>query len=261
MAQLDMVLNQFHADLRRAGHLLRLVKEFRQFAGSSVPDEVQNGTVPWTEAVELAGAAPHVRTDLPVLSGSLLLYICGRFEYFVREVVVALADEIAAKVDVYSDLPEPVRKELRTRTLDVALNPRRFGFTATEAEQLLVVLGKNLDSSGTVESVSISSRVLAVTDSNMNSRTLVDMFKRVARSDFWVDIGKQARLKAHLSASVDKECTQEAQSRLDTIMKERNGIAHPTSGTHFPDPDQVLSSAEFLKVLSEVIVDLARVPT
>jgi hypothetical protein len=92
MTPLDLILSEFDSDLKRAEDLLRLIKHFRGFAGSSAPEELRNGTLSWPEAISLVNDAPQVRTDLPILSGSLLLYICGRFEYFVCEVVISLAD-------------------------------------------------------------------------------------------------------------------------------------------------------------------------
>lgn len=263
MTQLDDVLEQFHADLARAGHLLRLVKEFRAFAGSQVPTELGSGQVPWAEAVALAQTAPAVRTDLPILSGSLLLYLCGRFEYFIREVIVSLADDIASRVSSYVDLPVRLREELRVRTLEVASNPGRFGYNETEADQLIDTLAQSLSISPQASppaTIRISSSVLAITDANMNSRVVAEVFKRVDFTDFWSEVGKQAPLKAHVAQAEDRQCKVEAIARLEALMKQRNSVAHPTATTTFPDPDQVLDSVKFLKVLSQVIIDLARIP-
>lgn len=260
MTPLDSILSDFNSDLQRAEHLLRLIKEFRKFAGSLVPEELQNDDVSWPEAIILANEAPRVRTDLPILSGSILLYICGRFECFVREVVTFLADEMAAKVSSYAELSDTVRKELRNKTLEAAQNPGRFGYNEEESDQLIIMLAGNLNASVTAGSVNISSRLLSVTDSNMNPRMVAEIFKRVDITDVWGDLSKQAELKAHLSKRGDKECKAEATSRLDAMMKERNSVAHPTGVISFPDPDQVLESSGFLKVLSQVIIHLARVP-
>lgn len=261
MSGLDFILKQFHKDLERAGHLLNLITEFRKFAGSDVPIDVESGRVAWPEAVKLAGIAPRVRTDLPVLSGSILLYICGRFEYFVREVVVFLADEMVTKVESFKDLPDRLKSELRSKTLEISQNPARYGYSHGEAEQLIISLARNLETSGVSSgAVSISSRVLSVTESNMNPRTLAEVLKRVDIRDVWTEIGKQAPLKAHLSKGSDRECSSEAQVRLEAMMKERNGVAHPTDATSFPGPGQVIEYSDFLKVLSRVIVDIALVP-
>lgn len=257
---LDHVLEQFHADLQRAEHLLNLVKAFKKFATSSIPIEIENTSVVWPAAVGLAESAPRVRTDLPIFSGSILVYVCGRFESFIREVVIMMADEMATGVKTFGELPEVVRTHLQSRTLEISQNPRRFGFAEAEVEGLIIALGQNLLTPPTAGAVTISSKVLAVTESNMNSRTLADVFKRVNVNGLWSDLGKQAPLKSHLSMGGDKECTTEASSRLDTIMRERNSIAHPVGTFTFPDPDQVLESVHFLKVLSRIVIDLTQVP-
>lgn len=260
VSQLEEILAEFQNDLKRASELLVLVKDFRSFAGSTVPAEVVGGSVPWPEAEGLAAAAPQVRTDLPILSGSLLLYICGRFEYFVREVVVTLADELADAADTYQGLPDRLRKELHDRTLDVAQNPRRYGYTESEVAQLLVVHAGNLAPGSATSVVTISSRLVSITESNMNQRTVAEVFKRVNIPDIWGEIGKQAPLKAHLAEADDRECSTAAGNRLDTLMSERNGVAHPTGTTTFPDPDQVLLSVDLLGILSKVLIDVARIP-
>jgi hypothetical protein len=260
MAMDDSMLVPFHNDLNRSSHLLRLVKEFREFAALPIPPDISNGSISWPLAEELHSAASLVRTDLPILAGSIHLYVCGRFEYFVRELVTAVGDEIAANSADYTSLPAVVRTELWQRTLDVAQNPQRYGHTTSTAEQLLVTLSQSFQPAVAGTPVQISSPVLAVTESNMHSRMLTEVFRRVNISSVWPEIGKQAAMKLYLSKSVDGECTQAAQGKLDQMMKDRNGIAHPTSATTFPDPDQVLNAIEYLRVLSQVLVDLSKIP-
>ena len=77
--------------------------------------------------------------------------------------------------------------------------------------------------------------------------------------DFWREVGKQATVKLELEIAADSETTAEAQARLNAIMDERNQVAHPTSSTQFPNPDQVLKAARFLKTLAATTVDLAKV--
>ena len=259
-ADLSPVLNDFHTDLDRAEHLLALIDAFRDFGGATPPTELTEGVVAWPEAIALADIAPRVRTDLPILSGSILLYVCGRFEYFARQVVVGLADAMAAGATAYNALPDRVRKELRSRTLDIAQNPVRFGYSESEAEALIVALAGNLTSPHAASEVVITSNVLTVTETNMNPGTLADLLKRVEVTDLWREIGKQAQLKAHLSRSGDRECQTEATTRLENIMKLRNDVAHPTGSNSFPSPESVREAVGFLQVLSRVIVDVVLVP-
>jgi len=254
MSDLPEILRQFRADVERAEHLLTFIKRFREFGGSAAPAQVAAGDVPWPQAVALLEESRGRRTDLPVLSGSLVLYLAGRFEYFVRQVIQSSAEEIASKVGSYAALPDVIRNELRVRTLEVAQQPRRYGFDDTESAALLESLVNN--QKGATAPLSINAEVLAITESNMKDRVVAELMKRVGMESFWSEIGKQAQVKLHLEKQTDRETTVEVQSRLNAIMDERNQIAHPTAATQFPDPDQVLASAALLKVLSSVMVDV-----
>jgi hypothetical protein len=258
MSDLDDLFVSFSSDLRRVEALLGLIKSFRDFGSSAVPDELVSGAVVWGEAMALKSSAPGLRTDLPLLSGSMVLYICGRFEHFVRQVVEAMCDDITGRTNNYVELPQALRDELKRRTLEVAQAPRKYGFTEVEAETLIVTLASNLDAKQ-AGSLRVVSRVVSVTDSNLNSRTLADLVKRVGMKDVWKDVGKQAPLKLVLNKQTDAECTADAVAQLDDLMAERNKIAHPTDGTSFPDPDQVLRSTAFLEALGKVLVDLCHV--
>lgn len=257
MNGLDEVLNDFRADVSRAEHLLTLVKTFREFGASAPPPAIADSTVPWPEAMVLYEASKLRRTDLPVLSGSLQLYLAGRFEYCIRQIVQVIADEIATRATKYTDLPESLRAELKCRTIEVAQNPRRHGYDELQAEALLANLVGNFQS--VTGPLSVSSSVLSITESNMKDRVLAELLKRVGMNDFWKEVGKQANVKLHLEKMTDGETTAEAQSRLNALMDERNQVAHPTLSTQFPDPDQVLKAASFLSTLASVTVDLAKV--
>lgn len=259
MPQLSSILQQFHEDLDRATDLLDLTKRFKAFAGSPVPNDVIDGSVPWQEAVDLARIAPQVRTDLPIMSGSILLYLCGRFENFVREVVMAVGDDYASNATAYEELPAAVRNEIFLRTLEVAKTPRKYNFEPADAVNMIKILSDSLDPS-TAGAVVIESRLLAITDANMHSRMMSEIFKRIGIDQLWRDLGKQAPLKSFLGKADDGQCTTSASARIDAIMKERNGVAHPTSATTFPDPAQVQDTIDFLRVLSRVLVDLALIP-
>lgn len=256
-SQLDARLSEFHMDLDRAERLLDLLSQFRVFGASNQARASDGDATAWKEAADLATIAQSVRSDLPILSGALHMYVSGRFEFFVRDIVVAVADSLSAAATTYADLPEKLRVELRELTLIIAQNPARYGYKDDQAENLLISLAANLEGK---QGISLQSEVLAVTESNMHPGMLADIMKRVGIQAVWPEVGKQARLKAHLETRVDGECTKEAQSRLSAIMRDRNSFAHPTSSTEFPDVEQVRTTCGFLRALSEVLVDVAKLP-
>lgn len=257
MSSLDPVLSDFKADVERAEHLLALVKTFREFGASTPPARNPSDADSWPTATTLHDASKLRRTDLPVLSGSLQLYLAGRFEYCIRQVVEVVADEVASRATKYADLPDPIKNELKAKTLEIAQNPRRYGYDEGQTDALLAALVAS--KSCATAPVPISSAVLSLTDSNMKDRVLSDLLKRVGMQEYWRDVGKQATVKLVLEKNTDGEATAEAQARLNAIMDERNQVAHPTSSTQFPDPDQVLKAATFLKTLASTTVDLAKV--
>lgn len=256
MSLLDQVFGDFKADVERAEHLLSLVKDFKDF-GASTPPNSPAAVDLWPTACALHEASKLRRTDLPLLSGSLQLYLAGRFEYCIRQVVEVVADEISNRATKYADLPESIRVELKNRTIEIIQNPRRYGYDEGQADALLASLV--LSKATTKPPLNISSSVLSLTDSNMKDRVLSDILKRVGMQDFWSSVGKQTAMKLALNQTTDSETTKEAQTRLNAIMDERNQVAHPTANTVFPDPDQVLRSARFLKTLASTTVDLSKV--
>lgn len=257
MSGLDAVLNDFMADVGRAEHLLTLIKNFREFGASTPPSKEAASTDLWPAATMLYDASKLRRTDLPVLSGSLQLYLAGRFEFCIRQVVEVVADEIASRVSRHAELPESIRKELKSKTLEIAQNPTRYGYDDGQADALLAALVASKNT--TAQPVIMSSEVLSLTDSNMRDRILADILRRVGMQDFWKDIGKQTIIKLALEKTSDRDATVEAQARLNAIMEERNQVAHPTSTTKFPDPDQVLKAANFLRTLASTTIDLAKI--
>ena len=250
-------LTEFEADMARVEHLLNLLKSFRSFGASDVNGAGENGNSGWPEALALHTLSKHLRTDLPVLAGSLVLYIAGRFEYFVRQLVEAAIDEIVSRYAKFDDLPKDIKGIARSKILEVAQASGRYGFSELETNLFIGQLAKNL--TGDLSPPTIPSRVFSITDANMKDRVLADLMKRVGMESFWKELGKQAPLKLFLDKLLDADTTAEAISRLNKIMDDRNQIAHPTAATEFPDPDQVLMSTDFLNVLAKVIVDVLSV--
>lgn len=272
---LDIVLSDFKSDVARVENLLTLTKLFRDFGASEPPSAKaspsESSSVEeniseqeakvidkiWKEAVALHTESKSRRTDLPILSGSLLLYLAGRFEYYIRQIVESIADEIAGKTHKFQDLPNQIQKSLRQKTLEIAQNPKKYGHDELTSEALLESLVINIRGSG--QCLSIKSEVLSITDANMRPAVLQDLMKTVGLTEFWRDVGKQANIKIVMGKSLDQEAAAEAQVKLNQIMEERNQIAHPTATTEFPDADKVLKSAEFLNILAATTADLGKV--
>lgn len=250
------ILDEFLADLNRARHLLALVGDFKSF-GSSSPSEDHRPEEVWPAAADLLLRSENVRTDLPLLSGSMILYLAGRYEFFMRQIVESTAQEIAAQATSFESLPSNLKSALRANTLMVCLNPKRFGYDDTES---MVLLQQLVDAtSNNTGNIYINAEMTSITDSNMRPGVVADVLKRVGLIDFWKEVGKQSSIKLHFAEKDEGQCTKQAQNKLNSLMDTRNQVAHPTASTSFPDHTAVLSSVEYLKLLAEVTVDIVNV--
>jgi len=247
-------LADFVKDIDRVEQLLELIQVFRDFAG-------QDTELP-EYARDLWITAQNVRTDLPILSGSLLLYLCGRFEYFVRELVSTIVDDLVDRASRYDDLPEPLRRECLARTLSINQSPIKYNYTPTTASVLAGQLANNLSGQNDRDSsLQVDANIITITEVNMRPNVLADLFKRVAIERTWDTLAQQLPLQIYLGERNERDCKKAAMTRLDDIMTERNRIAHPTGTTAFPDAKSVGEMAEYFRVLAEVLVNLARLKT
>jgi hypothetical protein len=250
-------LDELLADFSRGEHLISLINQIRDFGGSLLPDNMDGTDLQWPEASALWRECQNRRTDLPIMSGSLLLYLAGRFEFYIRTIIEIAAEEIASQCEKYNDLPPKLKKELIVRTAEVVQSPRRYGYDEIQVEGFILTLADGLRASSSIPS--INSACLSTTDANMRPEILADLFKRIGMDNVWPEIGKQTKTKIHLRVTTDSDATNHAKSRLNDIMEDRNRIAHPTNTTTFLGPDQVLEATKFLSMLAEVMLDVLRV--
>lgn len=259
--------DEFDRDLRRIEELIRFVIDFRAFGahtpesiGAEPPGLVGEGSTFSESARGLHNTSREVRTDLPVLVGSLLLYACGRFEYFVGELVRTVADNEVAKADSYASLPKEVRESLRARLLIVLGEPGKYSHLRLTDQILAETLSRIVTADEGEVPSSIPTEILSSTDANMRSQVLKEVFSRVGMKDVWGDISKQAPLRTHFSAANESACRSAATNFLDELMRLRNSIAHPTSALEFPSPESALETCSSLRALSRAISDVAYLP-
>jgi len=257
MDRLELAYEDFAADIRRIEHLVSLIRSIKKFGAADVKNAGGEKAEIWEEANELLVQSKERRTDLPIMTGSLLMYMAGRFEYFVKQLVEVTAEEMAGSVDSYQKLPDKFRSHLKLQTIEVLQNPRRYGYDELIADEYLKDFSTLINGSYNANKVSAS--LLSITDSNLKSRMLADIAKRLGIENIWKDIGKQSLMKLALETASDGETTKEAQVKLDELMEERNSLAHPTGDMTFPGPEKVLEVAKFLSSFGQAIRDQFRV--
>jgi hypothetical protein len=252
---LDPPLEELESDLARLKGLLDLLELARKFGATEIPTSIGKGA--WSEAEALRSSLRASTPALAVLSGSLLLYLAGRFEHFAVELLRAACDSLAGRCETFSQLPEKMREQLVVHTGRIASSPAKYRFDAVDVHKFIDRLASNLKAERGLGPV--NSECVSVTDANLTPKELAELFKRIGISDLWTDLAKQARLKTHFAVQADAEAEREARAVLESLMAKRNEIAHPGSSPSFPDSSTVLKYLEFVRELSATLTDVVRV--
>ncbi|HEU4454037.1 MAG TPA: HEPN domain-containing protein [Longimicrobium sp.] len=249
-------IREFVADLDRLSHLLSFFGELREF-GARDPQAAQEDEAEFTRvALEMRDKIRSLATDFPILSGTLLLYLAGRFEHFVRMLFETLCDSYAAKCDRFEQLPEKMRKSLVSYSAEVIANPNRYQYDEVAIQVVIKTLADNMAAEGGLGA--INSRCLSITEQNMHPGMLKELYNRIGISNIWSEISKQARMKMYFELDKDADVERAARSTLENLMNLRNQIAHPSSSPSFPGPEVVEEYVRFIRVLSEVLIEISR---
>lgn len=254
---LDAPLQEFQSDLQYLRHLLALIETLRDFGSTVPPDPVPTDAF-GEKAQKLQSHIRSLSTDFAILSGTLVLYLAGRFEHFVRHSFESVCDMYAAKCQTFEDLPDKMQQSLLARTAEIVLAPKRYGFDQkTQVHNLVLTLAANIQAQAGLGP--LNAACLSTTEANMHAETLAELYRRVGIQALWEEIGKQAKIKLHFEVGKDVDATTSAKARLNELMHTRNQIAHPSANTVFPAPDKVLKYAEFIGVLADVLTEVCRV--
>jgi hypothetical protein len=233
-----------------------LVLSLRAFSALDALDD-QPPAAFHTSSLALRNQLRELAVDLPILSGTLLLYLAGRFEHFVRMSFQAHCDSLAEKCKRFDQLPSKMQNSLRAWTATVCIKPSKYGFDELEASGFITSLAANFAATEVLGTV--NSACLSVTEGNMNPGTLAELYGRLAVSNLWSELSKQATLKAYLEVEKDQDAEKQAKTRLEDIMRIRNQIAHPSGSPVFPGAEQVASAVEYLAVLAGTLTGISRV--
>lgn len=270
-------LQDFHADLDKATLLLKMTSLIKEFSGSKNLDEFLNENfhpldVPDSESLTLDDTVQtNAVTDdylkkikslqecskinhsnLVILNSTLLLFIAGRFESFVRETFEELCQNIVIRANRFNQLPKEMKENLIKFTSDVISNPRKYGHADNGVKSFVRILSKNLiDDEDLTE---VNHGCLSITHENMRPSIMTDLFKRVGIKNIWEKISQQSQMQVYFQTSDIVITKTRAESFLNELMDKRNSIAHPSRSIAWPDSEFVLSSLSFLKELSSVII-------
>lgn len=251
-----IALIEFLNDLDHFSDILDLGEAFKAFAGSVSPESIHGQEYIWQEANQLKNLAPSVRVALPKVSGSTLLYLCGSFERFVRDLIADVIDDYISRVTGYKELSRDLVRAVLKNTVKIAQKPERYQYSDHELARLIKSLSDLLLETPDVP-VEINSEILTITDANMNPDVIVALFKQIEIKDLWRKIADKPLVYQLFYDKPHPDCHQRARSRLEEIMRQRNLIAHPNMSTAYPSSQQVLESIEYFRALADALSEIS----
>lgn len=246
-------LDTFHSDLDDIKNTFSVLKTLEELRAIEIVTESSTSSLT-EKALELHPLVDTARNGMAKIPGIFILYIGGRFEDFVKTIFEEFAIQFAQKHPNYRSLPLKFQTSIVQDTSQVISSPRKFGYGDIMQRTFIENLFKNVinDDFGT-----INHQCLSITEGNMRSEILSDLFAKISINKIWDEIGQQLSIKTFFETADSASSSSQAKKYLDEFMNQRNQVAHPSGGSlTWPSYDDVIRHIEFFKILSPVLLDL-----
>ena len=242
---MQIALDQFLAQVRSIERTLEL-RDHLEAVGRDSPKNLSltaRGLQRVLRQIGVSGMQPS-------LDGSALL-LAAAFEQFVADVMIAFAEQLPDRIPNYADLPNAIRsanERLTGEALSGDLARSRF----TQFDRQRFVDNLRDCQAGVIPYV-LNGEAIALNYRNLNSRTLRELFTRLAVEDVWRMVGLARALKRWSGPGGGKAAQSRAQNLLNDLINNRNLIAHRVGSTR-PGPDVIRSYVNFERALARSLV-------
>lgn len=243
----------FKRILENSEKLIVLIDNVREYSGKQIVSESYSDEF-YKHALVLYNTSKENSLNLVVLIGTLLLYVAGQFEQYIKECMKIVAEDYSNKCKCFDELPAGMQSNLINRTAEIIIHPLKYGFAKDDAKSLINQLSSSLSSS--VMPLNINSDCLVITEQNMRPDILNDLLKRFEIKDIWKEISKQSSIKAYLGIEDENEIEKKMKQVLNDLMEDRNAVAHPSSIPIFPDSQKMKNYIEYLRHFAKVFTEL-----
>lgn len=223
--------------------------------GLNDAEVIENHPTPTLDelVVELHTTSRSNHANLVILNGTLLLFITGRFESFVRETFEEYCKNLTERVERYSQLPKEMKEGLLRYTSEVISNPRRYGHAENGVKSFVKAMNNNLHDETPVE---INYKCLSITSENMRSDILSDLFKRAGVKNLWEKLAQQSKFQLFWTSNDTASVRRQSEAYLNSLMDTRNSIAHPSTSITWPDSDAIERALQFFMTFGTVLIDV-----
>ncbi|QSO52343.1 hypothetical protein JZ785_27075 [Alicyclobacillus curvatus] len=256
----EVLIREFESDLDRIQSLLDFIDQVKVFMSvqlNTETDAFASATLDsdygdfFSSAVDTHRRATDSRLNLAILPGTLLLYLSGRFEDYVKSSFEELAEEVATNYGGWDVLPRDMKDSLVKYTAEVIANPRKYGHAENGVVSFVTVLHANLNN----DLSRINTQCLSVTHENMRSDILKELFERIGAKSIWDKIGEKMSIKNFFETHENARATSQSKKLLNEIMDTRNRIAHPSANIDWPALNKIREYTGFLKALGAALND------
>ena len=162
----------------------------------------------------------------PMLDGSVLL-LSAAFEQFVADVMVSYSMRLPSIYRAYSDLPDPIQRA-NVRCTGEALRNGDAGFDAPERQRFVENLNACLSGD---EPYTLNGVAIAFNRRNMTANRLRELIGLLGVSNIWNVMPSTRAMKDWSPQDSAASARQRARAQLDSLIEERNQIAHKVGNT------------------------------
>jgi hypothetical protein len=254
---MDPIICEYEKDLDKICSQLDFIDSLKKFLSADPQENTETQTPFLTEALEIHENTKRVHGNLTLISGTLILYTCGRFEAMTRTLFEDLCQRLVARAGEFSRLPKKMRQNLPIYTAKIISEPRKYGHAENGVRSFVTTLASNLEAGTKLERV--NHECLSITDTNMRPDALSDLFSRIGADKIWALISEQASIKSYFEESDTNKVETRARKKLNELMDLRNRIAHPSGELEWPSTVAVRDYVKFLRLISRAMGDISLV--
>lgn len=251
---MEPILQEFKDDLSRVMRLLGLLGELRELPTTTLPADLDGSDAFLGKCKKLHERSAACHADITIVPGTMVLYIGGRFEYFIRSLHIDLCDRVMARAGAYRKLPKTMQENLITFTAEVIGNPRKYSHGPQNVKTFISTLADNLDD--TKIQTGINSLCLSITSENMRFKICAEIFDRIGVKDVWSKVCQQAKVLRFFEVADGAQAKIKTEQFLNGFMDERNRIAHPSPSFSWPASARVEEYVRFFEAIAEAFADL-----
>jgi hypothetical protein len=247
------IYDSFEKDMNDTLKYISFIRKIDHISSSNFDSIKSSQQDLFNQLDELKASAKESNRSATKVPGILLLYVCGRFEFFVRELIEDLAVRIAANANKFDELPAKLQHALIKGTSQIMGNHGRYGKSPAERDLYIKNLAKNI---GSNDLTVINKECVSITDSNMRPDVIKDLFSKVGISNLWESIGQQNSLKILFEETNSENVKRKSIRSIEEMMTTRNSVAHPSSSLSWPAAEKLEGDIEFLKTLAQIFIEI-----